>query len=499
MKYCRFHPAEAASWYCPRCCDDTCDTCTDESVNMEKRHCFQCGGPLESLGAAYTAEPFWEHLQAIFRYPFTWPAMSLIVVVSLVGMVLSFFPLLGALAVIISAGVLIKYCFRCLEETAMGDMVPPDITSAYSGGILIIFKMIFLLIVVGGIIGAAEYYLGSGIASLLMGLVMLSTPAFLINYATTDDLFGSASPINVLRIILAIGLPYGLLIGLLMLMSSSVSFLMYFMFIDAQWLTTALISIVSNYYLVVMFHLMGYVVFQYQRQLGFSAREASGEVEQQRSESERLRAQISVLVKSGEYSKALHVYRRVIERHRNDLSLQDEFFEFLCQTSDREHLQGFVDGYFELKTEKGYLDQLRRIYRQVRTLLPNYVPADGEVRYQLAKQFADLGEFAATVHLINGMHKVHTDLSLLIKSYSVLEQALEGLEKDELAEACRGFLQKLRARAGVTTKVDEASLDPGLMPQNPMPHTRVPGSDTLDIETTPDTNSEHKTWPAFSR
>lgn len=484
MKYCRFHPTQAASWHCPRCCTDTCDTCADESVNIDKRHCFQCGGVLESLGAAYTAEPFWEHLKAIFRYPFTWPVMTLIVVVSVIGMVLSFLPILGTLAALISAGIFIKYSFRCLEETAMGNMVPPEITDAYSGGLMIIVKMLFMMIVVGVLIGLAGYYLGEGIGGLLTGLVMLSVPAFLINYAITDELLSSASPFSILRIITAIGLPYGLLIGLLMLMSSSVSFLMYLLISDWQWLTTTLVSVVSNYYLVVMFHLMGYVVFQYQRQLGFSARESSGADELHRSEVDRCRAQISVLVKSGEYEKAQSVYRRVLDRNRSDMALQDEFFEFLCMTARRDALQRFIDDYLALKTEKGYLDQLRRIYRQVRTLLPNYVPADGDVRYQLATQFSELGEYAVTVHLINGMHKEHSDLGLLIKSYTLLEQALDGLGKDELAEACRGFLQKLRERAETRGLLNEVS------------ETQREG---LAIQETPDTTSEHKTWPAFSR
>lgn len=483
MKYCRFHPTQAASWYCPRCCNDTCDTCADESVNIEKRHCFQCGGVLESLGAAYTAEPFWEHLRAIFRYPFTWPVMTLILAVSVIGMTLSFLPILGMLAALISAGIFIKYSFRCLEETAMGNMAPPDITDAYSGGLMIMVKMIFMMILTGVVIGVAGYYLGEGIAGLLTGLVMLSIPAFLINYAITDELLSSASPFSILRIITAIGLPYGLLIGLLMLMSSSVTFLMYLMISDWQWLTTTLISVVSNYYLVVMFHLMGYVVFQYQRQLGFSARESSGMDEPHRSEVERSRAQISVLVKSGEYEKAQSVYRRVMDRHRSDMTLRDEFFEFLCMTARRDELQRFMDDYLALKTEKGYLDQLRRIYRQVRTILPNYVPSDGEVRYQLAKQFSELGENAVTVHLINGMHKVHSDLGLLIRSYRLLEQALEELGKDELAEACRSFLQKLQSRAGATTVVNEVSTNQ---------------DEGLALADTPDT-SEHKTWPAFSR
>lgn len=455
MKYCHYHPLSPATWYCPRCHTDTCDCCSDESVNLEQRHCFQCGAPLESLGSAYTAEPFWEHLTEIFRYPLRTSVMALIVVVSVIGTALSFLPVLGVLATLVSAGIFFKYSFRCLEETAGGNMVPPDITDAYSGGLLIIVKLFLLMIGVGVLIGAAGWYLGNGVAGLLTALVMLSLPAFLTNFVVSDSILYAASPLNNLRIIAAIGLPYGLLIGLLMLMASSVSFLSYLMISGWEWLTIALISVVSNYYMLVMFHLMGYVVFQYQQRLGFSAREELGIDAQPRSEIERLRAQISVLVKHGNYSKALTIYRHLLERYRQDVSLQDEYFEFLVLTASRDVLQGFADDYLLLKTERGHLDQLKRIYRHIRSLLPDFIPADGEVRYQVAKQFAALGEYSVTVHLINGMHRQHTDLELLIRSYSLLEEALEGLDKQDLVASCRAFLAQLRSKQSATLTVQK--------------------------------------------
>ena len=455
MKYCQYHPVTPASWHCPRCHSELCDACTDESVNIDHRHCFECGGKLESLGSAYTAEPFWEHLKPIFQYPITTPVMTLIILVSVIGMALSFFPILGGLAAIISAGIFVKYSFRCLEETAGGNMVPPDISDAYSGGLLIIVKIWLLLIAMG--VGAVflASYVGVGLVSFLGAIVLLSIPAFLINFAMSDSILSAASPLNILRIITAVGLPYGLLIGLLMLMISSVSFLTYFVYTDWEWLTATIMSVVSNYYMVVMFHLMGYVVFQYQERLGFSAREELGLENEARSEPERIRAQISVLVKSGDYNKAQALYRRIIDRYRQDVTLQDEFFEFLVLTLRKAELKEFADDYLLFKVEKGHLDQLKRIYRQIRTLQPDFVPASGEVRYLIAQEFAAFGEYAMTVHLINGMHREHNDLPLLIKAYSLLEEALEGLNKQDLVESCRAFLKQLKSKAGM-----EFSLSP---------------------------------------
>ena len=95
MKYCKYHPTEAATWYCTHCDSRVCDTCTLESERGEDRYCCKCGATLESLGSAYTAEPFWERLSETFRYPLTVPVMTLIVVLSAISGVLFFVPIVG--------------------------------------------------------------------------------------------------------------------------------------------------------------------------------------------------------------------------------------------------------------------------------------------------------------------------------------------------------------------------------------------------------------------
>ena len=70
-----------------------------------------------------------------------------------------------------------------------------------------------------------------------------------------------------------------------------------------------------------------------------------------------------------------------------------------------------------------------------------------------------------TVHLINGMHREHHDLPLLIKAYTLLEEALEGLNKQDLVESCRAFLKQLKSKAGTEFSL---SADAGTTEQKPV-------------------------------
>ena len=449
MKYCKYHPTEAATWYCTHCDCQVCDTCTQESERGDDRYCCKCGATLESLGSAYTAEPFWERLSETFRYPLTVPVMTLIIILSAISGVLFFMPIVGAVAGLISAGILTKYSFQCLEETASGNMSPPGLSEAFSGGIIIIFKMIGLIILItaGGV--GSYHYLGAGITGLLGAFVVLSIPAFLINFALTDRVLASFAPQNILRIVGAVGLPYGILIGLLLLMSSSVGLLSYMVFSGFEWASMILQSVISNFYMVVIFHLLGYVVFQYQEKLGFYARAQTGDAPVYRSEVERSRAKISVLVKEGDYEAVNRLYQKTLDRNGQDMSLNDEYFEFLMATGNKESLLEFADEYMSYKLHKGQQVQLKRIYNQVRSVITDFKPTGSEVRFTLAKDYASFGGYPAVVRLINGMHQECSDNQLLVDAYTLLREALEALGRDSMVRSCDQYLIRLKRNVSV--------------------------------------------------
>ncbi|MEK9711089.1 MAG: hypothetical protein VW258_00840 [Thalassolituus sp.] len=445
MQYCHFHPAAAATWHCPRCHNDVCDQCTDEASHTGERRCCECNSALESLGAANTAEPFWNRLTEVFRYPLTTPVISLIVIVSALTAFLSYLPVIGFVAALISAGIFTKYSFACLEDTASGQMSPPDLAEGYSGGVVLIIKMLLLIVLLG--IGGAVMmeYLGPGITGFIGMLVLLSIPAFLINYALTENLVQSASPFAILRIVSAVGTPYMVLIGLLFLMASSVGVLSYLVIGGWEWVTLTLQSVIANFYMVVMFHLMGYVVFQYQEELGFYAREEHAGQVDPRTEYERFRDRIGVAIKIGDYLKATELLQKALDKNPGDNALHDELMELIVLTNNADAMAEYADEYLNFKLQKGYASQLKSGYRQIRKVMPEYIPESPDMRYRIAKDHADIGEYAAAVRLINGMHKNVSDKPLLISAYSLMAEAMDALGKTDKANACRAFLQKLGA------------------------------------------------------
>jgi outer membrane protein assembly factor BamD (BamD/ComL family) len=80
-------------------------------------------------------------------------------------------------------------------------------------------------------------------------------------------------------------------------------------------------------------------------------------------------------------------------------------------------------------------------------VIPDFKPTSSEVRFTLAQDYASFGDYPAVVRLINGMHQECSDNQLLIKAYSLMHEALEALNKEEMAVRCQKLLNRLESQA----------------------------------------------------
>ena len=70
ITYCRYHPAQPATWHCSPCQRDFGDCCIPLNADAPELEpqCPLCAGKLQFLGAANTAQPFWQRIPLFFRY-----------------------------------------------------------------------------------------------------------------------------------------------------------------------------------------------------------------------------------------------------------------------------------------------------------------------------------------------------------------------------------------------------------------------------------------------
>lgn len=500
MDYCKYHPLRGATWKCQHCAVFQCDHCVDEHEHQrDKAWCFVCGEQVESLGSINTVEPFWRRLKEAFKYPLNSASLSLIVATAVISLIATLIPLLFVLAIVLAlfaAGAMMKYSFACLERTALGEMKAPRVMDAWQGGIALLAQLIIMGAVLGLAVGLSYFYLGAAAGGFLGFVAVISIPAILIRFAQTENLIEALNPLAAIGLIGAIGLPYGLLIVFILIMMTSVGVL-------NEWIGTLfpagsyfLQSIVSNYYTVVIFHLMGYILFQYQDQLGYRARAEHDDDSPKRSEVEQRQAKIEVLLKEGDYERVIDLYQHAQKKFPDEDVFFEKYFELLYAFKKPDLLADYALAYLEFLNRKKRFDKLLPAFKQILLLAPEYLPDSAPLRVQLASRCKRIGDLKLAVKLLNGLHKLYPDFFGLPEAYELMAEVLTDIPKmkpqaeryREMARQLRVKIEKLQtlqARQQMQKITQAKPALPGLKARTPPPAAQFTTASGLKLELVP--------------
>lgn len=429
MESCKYHPDVPPSFQCDHCDANFCTDCVDHSVGNEAR-CFNCGSMLTIRVTEDSVEPFAKRLEKAFRYPLTSSAMAFVIGLSVFTTILSALPLgflLKLIAFIVTTGLAINYSFLCLKATAEGEMEPPALGDAIAGSFSILVRLLIMSVVIGGALYSIATKI-SPVAAMLSGIVLyIGFPAIMMAFAMTDSIFEAINPLTFIRLMATIGVPYFVLIIFLFIMATSVSLLGSIVGDSLLALSTILESSISYYYAMVAFHLMGYLLYQYQDKLGLSSTDDEALLPCLPA-SEVAMAHANVRLKEGHYQRAIDILDNAVKQDSKNFRLWQRFFDVLYRLENKKVLLKVADHYLNFLFESAQSDRLLPEFRKIQTLLTNaYRPKNPYLRYQLATQYHAAGDAKSTAQLINGLHKQNPDFEQLIPAYELMTRALKEL------------------------------------------------------------------------
>lgn len=458
MNYCKYHPLSSSPWFCSYCEISVCKQCVDGGKHGDQFNCVLCGRGLDAQAVASEAcVPFWRRLQESFRYPLNTNSLTLIIGFGLVSAIMEsaalfFIAAVGIYLMMLSA--MLKYCFSCLEHTSLGDMQAPDITEAYGGGFQTLGHLFLMIVFLGAVVMIVAHVFGEALAGLAAMILAMGFPAVLINYALSGSLLSAVNLGSMFRLIGTIGLPYGLLIAFIAIMSGSVGVIHGLIGNSFSFISSFLQYVVTWYYTIVTFHIMGYMIYQYQDRLGFVAH-GNDDVENTSSfsEEQNLHAKINVFLKEGELNKAVTLFEEAVSRFpQSEFSVQ-RYFDFLVRTRSRENLGRFASTYLNFQLRRSRYDKPGFIYKQIIAICPDYVPEEAELRFYTARASLRSGDPGTAIKLLRGLHKTHPEFEHLIEAYEVMHEAMQSLPNmEEQSLKCKALLAHLRKQKPQTSR-----------------------------------------------
>src|SRR5690554_6888911 len=367
----------------------------DADTRQRRALCPRCSKAMRYLGAATEVVPFWQRVGAFFRYPFHTDPLIVIAICTLVPLIAP--PnLIGLLIWIVLALALFKYTYAVINHTAEGHLKPPPVAVAFTGsGFNIVILQLLVFVLMGGLVGAAAMIGGP----ILMMLTLASGAAqdFAVNHFP-------------------------------------------------MWVAQPLAGFLNSTFTLILFHMLGYLLFQYQEELGFASDLQDGEgitENHQRDRSSRFDADLDMNLKDGNYDRVHSMLLDALKNDRDNPVRIGQLYQLLTARNDTRELYRFHPRIMAWLAARQDGDGLNRLVETLQTLEPGFKLEDPELAVTCATTLYHRGHPKTAIRLLQDFHKRFPNSDQLAPAYLIVAQALaNGLQQWEKASAFLAFIQK---------------------------------------------------------
>lgn len=453
---CAYHPTRTAHWQCAKCGMALCPECVTKrpksgySKNEFLHFCPKCNVEVSWVGVSNIIDPFWMRLPGIFAYPFAPGPMILMAVITFFSMVFSGQGLVSGLIRFAVLGIMVKYSFAALKQTATGSLRPPAITrEVISSDFEEVFKQLCIYVFVGIVFGFVAAKFGPALGMLVLVFMVLSLPAMIILLVSTRKLFHAVNPVLFVSLMFRIGWGYLVMcLFLLLLMAAPAAVFHSIASTFPPKLSVFIAVFAQNFYTLVSYHLMGYVVLQYHQEIGYEIEhrefddpaENPGPLEVLDPE-ERVLRDVSRLVQEGNLQEAV----AAVEQYLNvnpvkNRVLADRYFELLKMTRQTDKMMDFGKTYLNLLVGENDKTAGLKVYSECKSIQPEFQPSSSALM-KIAGWVGETGKPESAIQLYNQLIKNHPKDPMTPKAYLRAAQ----LFHDRLLkpEKCREILQVL--------------------------------------------------------
>lgn len=449
MKHdCHYHPGDPAKWHCGECQLHYCNRCMPDADTRQRRAlCPRCSKAMRYLGAATVVVPFWQRIGAFFRYPFHTDPLMVIAICTLVPIVAPA-NFIGLIIWLVLALALFKYTYAVIKHTAEGHLKPPSVSVAFTGsGFDIVILQLLVFVLMGALVAAAAMIGGAILMLLALAFVILALPASIMVLAMERSVGAAVNPMNLAVLISRIGTPYFLLYGYLILLTLASGAAQDFAVNHFPlWVAQPLAGFLNSTFTLILFHMLGYLLFQYQEELGFASDLQDDDTETDnlhRDRSTRFDADLDMNLKDGNYDRVQSMLIETLKRDRDDPKRIGQLYQLLTARQATAELYRYHPRLMAWLAQRHDGDGLSQLMQTLQASEPGFQVDDPELAVQCAGTLYHRGHHKPALRLLQDFHKRFPDSDQLAPAYLIAAQALaNGLQQWEKASAFLAFIKK---------------------------------------------------------
>ena len=444
--YCKYHPSIPARWNCAPCGSDLCSQCIKtEYLPQAVAVCPVCKHELQAFSASNLITPFWFRIPRFFIYPFNLTALAYIMVLALLSVVLFKPNLLAMLMQVVLFLVFLRYAYAVLNHTALGHMTPPPVNiSMVTDGLEMPFKQLGVYIFMGIVVALLSSFLGAVVATIYLVVMLVCIPATAMVIAIENSFVRAINPLALISIVTRIGWSYLILCIFLLILWGGTSVVMEVLGGGQRSIHVLLLvyNLVSMYFLLVMYHMMGYVIYQYHEELGF-------QVEIDAEEQPELRQRAGAVGITPAHHPVIGeaeitVLQDGLAKNALDLEIQERLHKLLKIGKQTKLLVETAPVYICNLLAQNHARKAADVYADAFAVAPAFKLTAPEQVFPIASELKQAGRAKAALAAMDGFAKqfpAHNDIP---KLYFLAAKVLcENFKQDQKA---RGILEQLLAR-----------------------------------------------------
>ncbi|MEP7044663.1 MAG: hypothetical protein ABI843_16470 [Dokdonella sp.] len=382
-----------------------------------------------------TIVPFWERLREICLYPAHPAALTTIAALALAQLVASYLPL-GLFIGLIVWVALYKYAFECLRASANGRLEPPEIgfdVGDELGRQQILLQLVFIVVSLFFFALLGPF---AGVVVLL--LLGFAYPAATMSLAMDESLLGALNPGQWFAVCTRFGWPYlaVVLLCLVIFISQAYAQSMVASVLPGI-LATLITAFISNYAIVATFHLMGYLIYQYHDDVGYTPMPPLAALRNAADDPDQgLLDEAAELLRDGHPQEATdHLGDSIRARGGSD-AMHAQYRKLLALTDRRDEQLRHGREWIGTLLAQGKDRRAIEVARECLGLDADFQPAEADQVTRLAVTAADASSTDLALQLVSGFHKRYPKHPDIAHNYLLAAKLLaERKGKDNEARA----------------------------------------------------------------
>ena len=408
-----------------------------------------CGNPV--VNHSVKIQPLWERLPSAFGYGLR--SWSLVMALGLGAVTVLLTMLIGVWGLLLAYAVMLKYGFAVLQRSAEGEPDPPELGWSVIGeGYELPFKYYAILFLFLLMLYSVAGKFGPVPALTLMILGMLLLPASTMVLAQTESLVSAINPVLLIEMVGRIGWTYLVLLVFYLLLGTGQSLLTGWVGeADNPYLILFGFFFVATYFIVVSFHMMGYVLLQAHERLGQDAPQAL-----QPDAAEQRMGVFNGFMAEGKTDAAVAELETLLKQTPRDLGLHRRMHNLLLGAQKAEALAIHTRRSAPFLLETGQGSVAAGFYAECSGLSQDCAPRRADCYGRLALALRQRGEGRKAALLVNAFNQQFgKDDANLPEFYLQVARILaEDLNQDEQARRLLDLVMKVHPNHPLLAEVE---------------------------------------------